>query len=211
MKSVLWTLFLIFIYGGCSNKSMPTVCNLQNEYNQFKYLKENNQYIYLNTIKGEPNKKISKEVYIYKLTKEFEKKVNDYFRNLFYEYTKGKREILTPNINRYSYQANKLISSAETNQTLVKNKFHSLSKEWIKAYQQNLATQLKGHLKFLEYYGCNDNSRRWRNSFMKFIATPSPKNKEEFEMYKNGYNDCLKGSIKKYNAKIKKKEKENAK
>jgi hypothetical protein len=189
---------------------MPTVCNLQNEYNQFKYLKENSQFMPLNTIKGTANKSISKRVYIYELTKEFDKKVNDYFRNLFYEYTKGKREILTPSINKYYYQANILIND-ETNQTIVQNKFHLLSKEWIKSYQKNLTSQLEGTLVFSEYDGCSDNSRRWRNSFLKFIATSSPKNKEEFEMYQNGYEDCLKGSIKKYNAKIKKKEKENAK
>ena len=209
MKAILCSLLLIFIYSGCSNKSM-SVCSLQNEYNQFKYLKINSIVVTLNTIKGTANKETSKKVYIYELTKKFEKKVNDYFRNLFYEYIKGKREILTANINQYFYQANRLINN-ETNQTIVKNKFHLLSKKWIEDYQKNLSSQLEGNLLFSEYDGCSDNSRKWRNSFFKFTGTPSPKNKEEFEMYQHGYEDCLRGSIKKYNADIKEREKKNAK
>lgn len=209
MKLIFWFLPLFFMFSGCSNKSI-TCCDLQNEYNEFNYLKTNNQVIPLDTIKGNASKEATELIYIYDLTNEFAKKVNDYFRSTFYEYRKDKRGILNPNINKYCNQVNLLMNS-ETNQTVVKDKFHILSKEWIASYQKNLKVQLKNQISFTEYNGCSDNTRRWRNSFLRLQAKPSSQNKEDFEMYRKGYEDCLRGSIKKHNKNIKNKEIDNAK
>ena len=210
MKSFFPFLLIIFIYNGCSNKNETLTCSdLENQYKRYNYLNENPD-LTLNTIKGEANKRMSQEVLIYDLTQKFRSKVNTYTKKTFYAYKTGNKRVLRPYINKYCNRIN-LIIHKDTNQTKIKTKFKKIENEWVKDYTSNIRANINGKVRFNEFNGCDNHARKWRNSFIAFKANRSSKTYEKFKMFKREYQDCLRGSIKKYNALIKQKERTNAK
>ena len=200
---------ILLIYGGCTKQENLTCSSLENEYNRYHYLKENHEFIPINTIKGQANRDISRQVLLYDLKEKFKDNVSKYMRSISYDYTLGQNRILKPYLNKYCYQMN-FIMKHDTNQTRVRGKFEKLEKEWVKDYENNLKKDLENSLQFHEFIGCEENTRKWSHSFISFSSTPSAKREEDFNMFRQGYKDCLRGSIKKYKLQ-KDKEKKDAK
>jgi hypothetical protein len=197
------------VFTGCSNKSNSfSCCNLEHEFKKYDYLQANSLAVPLNTIRGVANKQMSRNIFIHDATIEFNKKVTLFINEAFYSYQRGNKYALQSYaVNKYCNKIN-FITQNETNQTIVKRELNKFKTNWVRDYNNNIKNKLREGISFSEFDGCNGNARNWRNSFSNYIALGQAKEeKEKFEMYRRGYDDCLRGSIKKAEIKKKKEQK----
>ena len=203
MKSIIYLIGFLFLYSGCSEKVESLTCSdVINDYNKYTYLK-GDKYFTLNAVQGK--RRVVKNIFIFDESKKFNNEIDKYIENIFINRINGVYDIAYPNIDRKCSDINSILK--DRNITTIQGKLNYLKENWKREYSLKIKNELRGKINFREFSGCIDNATALQDAFNIFIGSSLDKEKnfQIFQERRRGYEDCLRGSIKRSNLKKEKK------